>query len=63
MKKLIALILLSLTSSLSTCVSADEHSTLRVVVAETDDVAAYIAQLNKGSMLIKAITSRMTIRS
>ena len=63
MKILIALILLCLTVSLSTSVLADEHSTLRVVVVETDDAAAYITQLNKGSMLIKAITPKMTIRA
>ena len=62
MKRLIAIILLGLTLSLSTSVLADEHSTLRVVVVETNDAAAYIEQLNKGSMLIKAITPKMTIR-
>jgi len=59
MKILIALILLGLTVSLSTRVLADEHSTLRVVVVETDDAPAYITQLNKGSMLIKAITQKL----
>ena len=62
MKRLITLILLGLTLSLSTAALADEHSTLRVVVVETNDAAAYIEQLNKGSMLIKAITPKMTIR-
>ncbi|MFT4937232.1 MAG: hypothetical protein ACI88A_000246 [Paraglaciecola sp.] len=63
MKRLITLILLGLTLSLSTAVCADALSTLRVVVVDTDDAAAYIAQLNKGSMLIKAITPKMTIRA
>ncbi|PKG97735.1 hypothetical protein [Paraglaciecola sp. MB-3u-78] len=63
MKKLITLILLGLMLSLSTAVFADELSTLRVVVVDTDDAGAYIAQLNKGSLLIKAIAPKMTIRA
>jgi len=63
MKKLMAVILLGITLSFSTAVLADELSTLRVVVVHTDDAAAYIAHLNKGRMLIKAITPKMTIRA
>ncbi|MFT6991700.1 MAG: hypothetical protein ACJASL_003689 [Paraglaciecola sp.] len=63
MKKLIALILLGLMLSLSTSAFADELSTLRVVVVDTDDAGAYIEQLNKGSLLIKAIAPKMTIRA
>ena len=63
MKRLIASILLGLTLSLSTAVFADGHSTLRVVMVDTDDAAAYITQLKEGSRLIKKIAPKMTMRA
>ena len=63
MKRLIASILLGLTLSLSTPVFADGHSTLRVVMVDTDDAAAYTAQLKEGSRLIKKVAPKMTMRA
>jgi hypothetical protein len=63
MKRLIASILLGLTLSLSTVVFADGHSTLRVVIVDTDDAAAYTAQLKEGSRLIKKVAPKMTMRA
>ena len=63
MKRLIASILLGLTLSLSTAVFADGHSTLRVVMVDTDDAAAYTAQLKEGSRLIKKVAPKMTMRA
>jgi hypothetical protein len=63
MKRLMALILLGLTLSLSTAAFADGHSTLRVVMVDTDDAAAYTAQLKEGRLLIQAIAPKMTIRT
>ena len=63
MKRLITSIMLGLTLSLSTAVFADGHSTLRVVMVDTDDAAAYIAQLKEGSRLIKNIAPKMTMRA
>jgi hypothetical protein len=63
MKRLIASILLGLTLSLSTVVFADGHSTLRVVMVDTDDAAAYTAQLKEGSRLIKKVAPKMTMRA
>ncbi len=63
MNRLIALILLGLTLSLSTAVFADGHSTLRVVAVDTDDAAAYTAQLKEGSRLIQAVAPKMTMRA
>jgi len=63
MKRLIASILLGLTLSLSTAVFADGHSTLRVVMVDTDDAAAYTAQLKEGSSLIKKVAPKMTMRA
>ena len=63
MKRLIALILLGLTLSLSTTVFADGHSTLRIVMVDTDDAAAYTAQLKEGNRLIQAVAPKMTMRA
>jgi hypothetical protein len=63
MKRLIASILLGLTLSLSTAVFADGLSTLRVVMVDTDDAAAYTAQLKEGSRLIKKVAPKMTMRA
>ena len=63
MKRLIASILLGLTLSLSTAVFADGHSTLRVVMVDTDDAAAYTAQLKEGSRLIKKVAPKMAMRA
>ena len=63
MKRLIASILFGLTLSLSTAVFADGHSTLRVVMVDTDDAAAYTAQLKEGSRLIKKVAPKMTMRA
>ncbi|NCF73820.1 MAG: hypothetical protein GWP67_09990 [Gammaproteobacteria bacterium] len=62
MKKLMTVILLGLTMSLSIPAVADDHSTLRVVVVQTDDIGAYVAQLSKGKKLIQAIDSKFTVR-
>jgi hypothetical protein len=63
MKRLIASILLGLSLSLSTAVFADGHSTLRVVMVDTDDAAAYTAQLKEGSRLINKVAPKMTMRA
>jgi hypothetical protein len=63
MKGLIASILLGLTLSISTAVFADGNSTLRVVMVDTDDVAAYTAQLKKGRGLINKVAPNMKMRA
>ena len=63
MKRLIASTLLGLALSLSTAVFADGHSTLRVIMVDTDDAAAYAAQLKEGSSLIKKVAPKMTMRA
>ena len=63
MNKLITSALLALALSLSTAVFADEHSTLRVIAIDTDDVAAYTGQLKEGSALIKKVSPKMTMRA
>jgi len=62
MKKIITVILLGLTMSLSIPAVADDHSTLRVVAVQTDDIGAYVAQLSEGKKLIQAIDSKFTVR-
>jgi len=49
--------------SLSVMAMADDHSTLRVIRVQTDDVGAYIAQVSKGKKLITAIDSKFTLRA
>jgi len=63
MNRLISFVFLSLALSFSTAVVADGHSTLRVVVVETDDAAGYTAQLKQGSQLIQSIAPKMTMRA
>ena len=63
MRKLIAVILLGLTMSLSITAMADGHSTLRVVRVQTDDVGAYVAQLSEGNKLIAAVNNKFTVRA
>ena len=63
MKRMIALIMLGLTLSLSSAVFADGHSTLRVVAVATDDGAAYAAQLKEGNRLIQAVAPKMSMRA
>ena len=63
MRKLITVILLGLTMSLSITAMADEHSTLRVVQVDTDDVGAYVAQLSEGKKLITATDQKFIIRA
>ena len=63
MTKLITCILLGLIASLSTAAFADEHSTLRVVVVQTDDVGAYTAQLSEGNKMLTRVDSNFTMRA
>jgi len=63
MRKLMTVILLALTMSLSITAVADDHSTMRVVRVQADDVGAYIAQLSEGKKLISAIDSKFTVRA
>jgi len=63
MKKLIVSTLLGLALSLSTAVFADGHSTLRVIMVDTDDAAAYTSQLKEGNSLIKKVAPKMTMRA
>ena len=63
MRTLITVILLGLTMSLSITAMADEHSTLRVVQVDTDDVGAYVAQLSEGKKLIRATDQKFIIRA
>lgn len=63
MTKLITFILLGLIASLSTAAFADEHSTLRVVVVQTDDVRAYAAQLSEGNKMLTRVDSKFSMRA
>lgn len=63
MSKLITMLLVGLMMSLPLAAVADEHSTLRVVRVQTDDVGAYVAQLSEGKKLIKAADAKFTIRA
>ena len=63
MRKLITVMFLCMVMSLSLTAVADDHSTLRVVRVQTDDVGAYVAQLSEGKKLIKAVDDKFTIRS
>jgi hypothetical protein len=63
MKSLMTVLLLGLIMSFSITAVADDGSTLRVVRVQTDDVAAYIAQLSEGKKLINAVNDRFTIRA
>ena len=63
MRTLITVILLGLTMSLSITAMAEEHSTLRVVQVDTDDVGAYVAQLSEGKKLIRATDQKFIIRA
>ena len=63
MRKLMSLILMAVTMSLSITAFADEGSTLRVVQVQTDDVGAYIAKLQEGKALIKAADGKFSIRA
>ncbi len=63
MRKLISVILLGLSISLPIAAVADDHSTLRVVQVQADDVGAYIAQLSKGKSLISEVDSKFTLRA
>ena len=48
MKTILALLLTVFLGLLALPALADNHSTLRVVVVDTDDVGAYVAELAKG---------------
>ena len=63
MTRLITFILLGLIASLSTAAFADEHSTLRVVVVQTDDVGAYAAQLSEGNKMLTRVDSNFIMRA
>ena len=53
MKRFLACITLALLTAIALPAYADDHSTMRVVVVDTDDVAAYVAQLKIGKKLIE----------
>ena len=63
MTKLITCILLGLIASLSTAAFADENSTLRIVVVQTDDVGAYVAQLSEGNRMLTRVDSNFIMRA
>jgi hypothetical protein len=63
MRKLITVILLGLSMSLPITALADDHSTLRFVQVQADDVGAYIAQLSEGKTLISAVDNKFTLRA
>ena len=63
MTKIITCVLLGLIASLSTAAFADEHSTLRVVVVQTDDVEAYAAQLSEGNKMLTRVDSNFIMRA
>ena len=54
MKHILACLTLALAATLAFPVLADDHSTMRVVSVQTDDVAAYVEQLKVGKKLIQA---------
>ena len=55
--------LFSLIAILPIAAFADDHSTMRVVAVQTDDVDAYRAQLSIGMQMIKKVEPKMTIRA
>ena len=63
MKRLIACTLLALATFMALPAFADGHSTMRVVVVQTDDAAAYADQLKKGKALIAGIDDGLEIRA
>ena len=54
MKTFLACLTLTLLIVFALPAFADDHSTMRVVVVETDDVDAYVEQLKIGNKLIRA---------
>lgn len=54
MRTFLACLALIVLTAIALPAVADDHSTMRVVVVETDDVEAYVAQLKIGNKLIKA---------
>lgn len=63
MKKLLTLIVLSLSLALSMPALAADTSTLRVVTVQTADVNAYIGQLQAGKKLMAAIDDKFKMRA
>jgi hypothetical protein len=63
MKRLLTVLVLSLTIMYSVTVAAVDGSTLRVVVVQTSDAEGYIAQLTEGKKLIDAVDKKFTIRA
>ena len=63
MRKLITVILLALTMSLSITAIADEHSTLRLVRVQTHDLGGYVAKLSEGKKLIAVANDKFTLRA
>ncbi len=61
MKTILTIILATLLTAMAMPAFADNHSTLRVVVVQTDDVDAYVAALKKGKALITAQNPNFTI--
>lgn len=54
MKRMLACIIFTLAALTAFPAMADDHSTLRVVVVQTDDVDAYVERLKVGKKLIQA---------
>ena len=63
MKTLITVVLFALATSLSAVTLADNHSTLRVVAVDTNDVDAYVAELRKGKQMMMKIDPKMVMRA
>ena len=63
MKTLITVVVLALATSLSAVTLADNHSTLRVVAVDTNDVDAYVAELRKGKRMMMKIAPKMVMRA
>ncbi len=63
MKKLTAVVLFVFASSFAMLGQADNHATLRVVTVETDNVQAYVEELEKGKAIMAQVDKRMLLRA
>jgi hypothetical protein len=63
MKTIISALLIVLATSFSSLALADGHTTLRVVMVNTDDVDAYVAELTKGKEIMSKIAPKMNMRA
>lgn len=54
MRTFLTCVALAILTAISIPAFADDHSTMRVVVVQTDDVEAYVEQLKMGNKMIQA---------